>query len=97
MHLGCNITKCLEFDEYMDLFVNISIDNVHVGHKPLFNDVLSFYSYSSTSISPFDCPLMCPAPRPLGTDASLSIICLETATMLSSMSSWPMSSMSGTY
>jgi hypothetical protein len=51
------------------------------------------YSSISTSSPP---PVALPFCREFdfGTDASLSIICLETDTMLSSMSCWPTSSMS---
>lgn len=49
-----------------------------------------------SSISSSSLPLACPFCREfdLGTEASLSIICRETDTMLSSMSCWPTSSMS---
>ena len=51
-------------------------------------------SYSSISISspPLDWPFC--REFDFGTEASLSIICRETETMLSSMSCWPTSEMS---
>ena len=53
-------------------------------------------SSSSTSIDSLRCPLLCPfVGLALATDASLSIICRETDTMLSSISCWPTSSRSG--
>jgi hypothetical protein len=54
-------------------------------------------SYSSISISstPLDWPFC--REFDFGTEASLSIICRETETMLSSMSCWPRSEMSGIF
>lgn len=61
-------------------------------NNPAFVQVDNFYSSISTS-SPFAWPL-CRA-LGLGTEASLSIICRETETMLSSISCCPTSEMSG--
>ena len=60
-----------------------SLANLRVGDS---------YSSISTSSPPDDWPF-CRA-LGLGTEASLSIICRETETMLSSMSCWPTSEMS---
>ena len=57
---------------------------------------LLFYNSSSTAIDPFCAPfvLLAGSLFDLAIDASLSIICLDTETMLSSISCWPTSSRS---